>query len=792
MYGRLDDTKAQSGASLVRNFIIQAQGSAENRTGFKYVNETKYPDKKVKLLRFSFSSEQSCLIEFGYKYFRFHVRGATLLADGDPYNAGTSYEVGETATFNGDSYYCLKKHTNKPTTDNAYWKKLDNGIYEVPHPYNEDELFDVKHVQSNDVLTLVHKNHAPMELRRWGGARWDLVKSNFNPKISAPTGISVSHRVPSSASVSSDTYQTIRYVVTAIADDEISESKKSSVGSVRTNIFVTGAYVTIKWRAVTGAKRYNIYKDLGGMFGFIGTTETTQMVDDNIAPDLSRIAKDYENEFNATGDYPGTVTYYEQRKVLGNTKNDPQTLWLTRSGTESDLSFSIPVSDSDRIKIKLASRDANEILHVIPLNDLIVFTANAEWRVTSAETVNLTPTSISIKPQSYIGASRVSPAVVNNAVVYISERGQKIRELGYDWRARGFVTNELSLRATHLFEDITIKDLTYTQSPESIIWAVTDKGVLIGVTYLPEQEVLAFHQHDTLGKFGSCCAIEEDQQDFLYVVANREINGKKFKSIERQEKRATADFRNSFYVDCGISYDGRATNGVTVKIEPNADNSLLSIVADSNIFGDNTGDAILFKFDDAEYRLTIAYSVDGKNAVAIKEVAIPARYLNVAITDWEFCRLYLSGLDHLENTEVAIFADGSVNQNLVVTDGRIKLDRASAVVHIGLPYHSDLKTLPVFTENVVASGRARVKNINHAYIRVYKSKGLLCGADEENLVEVKQRTTENYGQSTRLASAEERLMLVPSWNDNGQILIRQKDPLPLTIIDLTLEVVFGD
>jgi tRNA-binding EMAP/Myf-like protein len=113
-------------------------------------------------------------------------------------------------------------------------------------------------------------------------------------------------------------------------------------------------------------------------------------------------------------------------------------------------------------------------------------------------------------------------------------------------------------------------------------------------------------------------------------------------------------------------------------------------------------------------------------------------------------------------------------------------------VHIGLPYHSDLKTLPVFTENVVASGRARVKNINHAYIRVYKSKGLLCGADEENLVEVKQRTTENYGQSTRLASAEERLMLVPSWNDNGQILIRQKDPLPLTIIDLTLEVVFGD
>ena len=34
-------------------------------------------------------------------------------------------------------------------------------------------------------------------------------------------------------------------------------------------------------------------------------------------------------------------------------------------------------------------------------------------------------------------------------------------------------------------------------------------------------------------------------------------------------------------------------------------------------------------------------------------------------------------------------------------------------------------------------------------------------------------------------------MLTPQWQDNGQIYIRQTDPLPLTIVGLTLEVAMG-
>ncbi len=57
---------------------------------------------------------------------------------------------------------------------------------------------------------------------------------------------------------------------TAIASDGVRESEASSSSTVSNNIFVTGAKNTITWNRVTGALRYRVYKEQGGLFGFIG------------------------------------------------------------------------------------------------------------------------------------------------------------------------------------------------------------------------------------------------------------------------------------------------------------------------------------------------------------------------------------------------------------------------------------------------------------------------------------------------------------------------------------------
>ena len=210
---------------------------------------------------------------------------------------------------------------------------------------------------------------------------------------------------------------------------------------------------------MTGAARYRVYKDQGGIFGYIGETTTTSIIDDNIGPDFSQTPPIHENDFIGSNNYPGAVSYFEQRRVFAGTNNAPQNMWMTKSGTESNMSFGLPIRDDDRIEFRVAAREANTIRHIVPLTQLLLLTGSAEWRVTSVNSDAITPTSISVKPQSYVGANNAQPVIVNNSLVYAAARGGHIRELGYNWQANGFVTGDLSLRAPHLFDNFTILDI---------------------------------------------------------------------------------------------------------------------------------------------------------------------------------------------------------------------------------------------------------------------------------------------------------------------------------------------
>ena len=93
--------------------------------------------------------------------------------------------------------------------------------------------------------------------------------------------------------------------------------------------------------------------------------------------------------------------------------------------------------------------------------------------------------------------------IVNNSMVYAASRGGHIRELGYNWQANGFITGDLSLRAAHLFDNYRIIDMALAKAPTPIVWFVNTQGRLLGLTYVPEQSVGAWHWHDTDGKFES-------------------------------------------------------------------------------------------------------------------------------------------------------------------------------------------------------------------------------------------------------------------------------------------------
>lgn len=801
MFGRIADNKFQQGAATMLNFIAKPQGPAQNRPGFAYVNAVKNSAKATRLLSFTFNTVQTMVIEMGDQYFRFHTQGQTLLySDGSAWSNSTNYTVGDIAKHSGTNYYAKTAHSNSQPPNGTNWYALPaNYTYEVPHPYLEAELFDVHYVQSADVMTLVHPSHAPRELRRLGATKWELKVIDFGTPLAAPTGVSVSAYIPSSSSTNADTYQDHNYVVTAVKASLVDESNQSSTATVSNNIFVTGAKNTISWNSVTGAARYRVYKDQGGIFGYIGETTTTSIIDDNIGPDFSQTPPIHENDFIGSNNYPGAVSYFEQRRVFAGTNNAPQNMWMTKSGTESNMSFGLPIRDDDRIEFRVAAREANTIRHIVPLTQLLLMTGSAEWRVTSVNSDAITPTSISVKPQSYVGSDNSQPVIVNNSLVYGAARGGHIRELGYNWQANGFVTGDLSLRAPHLFDNFTIKDMALSKAPIPIVWAVSSSGKLLGLTYVPEQALGAWHQHDTDGTFESVACVSEGNDDVTYCVIKRTVDGDVVRYIERMGTRLFATQRDNFFVDSGATYNGTNTNGsqtVTISGGTNyTKGENLTVTANYNLFNAppsvaDKDDAIVLVDGTDLYRLTILATSSQTVATAKIDKDLPASLRNTGITTYEVARNVISGISWLEGKTVNILADGAVHPQKTVSSGAVTLDRAASVVHVGLPYNSDLNTLPMALQ-IEAMGQGRVKNLNHVWLRVLESSGIFAGPSADQLVEAKQRTTEPYGSPPSLKTQDIKIMLTPQWQDNGQLFVRQTDPLPLTVVALTLEVAMG-
>lgn len=559
MFGRIDDAKYQSGLAVCRNFMVKPQGPAENRPGTVFVRAAKHADKAARLIPFTYSTTQTMAIEVGEEYIRFHTAAATLLS-GSPaaYNGATTYALGDLVTSAGVKYYSKADantgHT--PASSPTWWYALPaSGEYEVPTTYAEADLFDIHYVQSADVLTLVHPNYPPAELRRVSATKWTLVPISFASALVPPTGLS--------ATATGGTGTTYRYVVTAVGEFGRDESVASAETTCNGNLFNTGAYNTINWSAASGADRYYVYKHSGGMFGYVGQTTGTTFKDDNIAADMSRTPPIAQSLFAATGDYPGAVSYFEQRRAFAGTSNQPQNIWMTKSGTESDMSYSLPIRDDDSIQFRVAAREANTIRHIVPLTNMLLLTSGAEWRVTSVNNDAITPSSISVAPQSYIGANNVTPVIVANNVLYATARGGHLREMAYAYQANGYVSGDLSLRAPHLFDGYEIVDMAYSKAPYPVVWCVSSTGDLLGFTYLPEQQVGAWHRHDTEGAFESVAVVAEGVEDVPYFVVQREIDGATVRYIECMHTRAFTDQEDAFFVDCGLTYSGAAADVIT-------------------------------------------------------------------------------------------------------------------------------------------------------------------------------------------------------------------------------------
>lgn len=411
--------------------------------------------------------------------------------------------------------------------------------------------------------------------------------------------------------------------------------------------------------------------------------------------------------WNGEKGYPSATGFYEDRLVFAGSKGFPQTFWTSKTGDYYNFGTSIPSADDDGITATLNGGQMNGIKAIIAFGEMLLLTAGGEFKVSGGGKA-ITGSNVLSQPQEYRGVSDVNPVTIGSRIIYVQHQGNIIRDLAYSYDVDKYTGDDLNLLASHLFEGHKIISMTYQQIPNSIVWCVRDDGLLLGLTYIKEQDIYAWHQHTTAGgKFVSVCNIGGSTEDKLYAVIER--GGQYYVEIMESRDKST-NVEDQFFVDSGITYEGEPTDEI-------------------------------------------------------------------------------SGLEHLEGYTVAILADGNVLPQQTVENGKVLLGNEYKKVHVGLPIDAEIKTLPIDFTAQDGTYLSRKKRIATVTLLLKDSRGGLFGMKENELDEFKWRSNEAYGEPISLQTGKFKVTIKSAtYDETQQIIIKQPDPLPMTVLSLIPEI----
>lgn len=839
LYARADQVKYATGARTIRNNIVMRHGGTQNRPGTQFIGEVKDSDFNVRLIPFVFNNDQTYICEFGRLYIRFIQNGSYIKEAGQAITGitqanpatvsltGHGYSNGDEIVLSGIVGMTELNGRNVKVT-NVFLNQFDitfldgtnvdstgfgayvSGgtaakIYELAAPYFENQLKDIRFTQSADVMYLTHPGHFVRTLNRLTATTFSLVIESLAPAISAPTGI-----VNISGPAGADTHQ---YVVTAVAEDSFEESLPSTASPVFNYGPPTASTpIVIQWTATSGAVEYNVYKNVNGVYGLVGVAGqagTPQFEDIGVAPDTGSTPPQTGNQgFAAPNNTtPKAVAFYQQRLVFGGSTSEPEKISMSQINRFTNFLVHRPSLDDDAVFFTAAGQKVNEINHLLDLRKLIIFTQGNELTVEGDDAGIVTPTSINVRQQTYNGSNFLRPIIVDGSALYVQARGTIIRDIGYNVEADGYRGNDLTIFSAHLFDDYTLADWDYQQVPHSIVWAARSDGTLLGVTYVKNQQILAWHRHDFQGGVvENVASVPEGTTDAVYLVIKRTIDGREVRYVERFSDRNIIDLIDNKFMDSHLTYDGRNTSGTTMTVSGGTTweaTETLTMTASAGTFvATDIGNEIhltdanddMVRYEITAYTSSTVVSVKGHKTT-------PVAMRNTALTSWSRAVNQVSGLWHLEGEDVSVFADefvaASPNNDsyttVTVSNGAITLDKPYAVIHVGLPYISDLETLDLETtqSETLSDKNKQIVKLN---LFVEETRGLWVGPKPpsndatdplEGLVEMKLRSDEDYdepvGLKTRVISAN----INSEFNRSGRVFIRQVDPVPSSILAVT-------
>jgi hypothetical protein len=792
LFARTDLAKYDNGAETVENYLVQPHGGLSRRAGTRFVCEVKSSAAAVRLIPFEFNVEQTYVLEFGNNYFRVLKDGGQVESGGSP--------------------------------------------VEVVTPYATADLDNLKFAQSADVMYVVSPSYTIRKITRTSHTAWtitevDLARGPMLDVNSTTTTITSNGR---SGSV------TLTASGSIFASTDVGRLVKLQDGFAKITNYSSGTSVTATIQALedgrseiapdytattlsfhegdpsaTGLEHNDRIQDSAGDFinqgfkagqtvvvsGTASNNSTSGYLIVDVTDSVLTLAPGYDladegagssftvqgklvadknwalGAFSDTTGYPRSVAFYEQRLVFGGTSNQPQTLFFSQSGDFEN--FEAGVQDDDGMVYTIGSNEVNVIRYLSSTRSLIAGTSGGEFIVRSGGADNpITPTSIQIKQQTNYGSADHTPAQVGNTVLFLQRAKRKLRELQFNFDVDGYVAPDLTLISEHITEGGLV-ELTYQQEPDGVIWAVRADGQLACMTYKPEEKIVGWTRQKIGGSFGAGDAVVERvtalpgdlDEDEVYMVVKRTINGGTKRYIEYiRDFEFGTNINDAIFVDSSLTY-----TGVTTTLDGDIASGATTItLTDASSF--NSSGAVKINNE------IITYSGKSSNDLTgcVRGVTSVAAAHTSGDTVTQ-AAISLSGLDHLEGETVDILADGAVHASKTVSSGAVTLDRYVAKAHAGLPYTSTLRTLRVDAGSALGSAQGKLKRISEVTVRLYRSVGLSIGDDSLDVLPFRSSADE-MNESLPLYTGDKEIEFRGGFDSDGQIIVKQTQPLPQTIL----------
>lgn len=157
----------------------------------------------------------------------------------------------------------------------------------------------------------------------------------------------------------------------------------------------------------------------------------------------------------------------------------------------------------------------------------------------------------------------------------------------------------------------------------------------------------------------------------------------------------------------------------------------------------------------------------------------------------------VTGLTHLEGAVVAVLGDGQVvydgnpagasAESYRVTGGALNLPAAYSDIHVGLQLVGEIETLDLDVEG--ASVRDKQKRVAALSLLLEaSSRAFRAGPDADHLRPFAPAAHESTAPAV---TGQVEMSLTSGFNKYGRVLIRQSDPLPLTVLGIMPHVELG-